>query len=178
MFTVDRSADTTDGSDAIFLVTGRTVTDGCRGLVTGFGEGAGAAFAFFGAVLAFEGFAAGLGFGFGAAAPCSESTPSMVGVPGSAEDVDERRLPRRSGATGVLPLKKPLRPVQAANFLRTARLMVTGLSRMLHVSAAGSHGGAGVTCESLQKQANNESGASGARPSPFFAFSIVGIILT
>ena len=35
---------------------------------------------------------------------------------------------------------------------------------MLHVSAAGSHGGAGVTCESLQKQANNESGASGAKP--------------
>ena len=46
MFTVDRSADTTDGSDAIFLVTGRTVADGCRGLVTGFGEGA--AFAFLG----------------------------------------------------------------------------------------------------------------------------------
>ena len=76
MFTVDRSADTTDGSDAIFLVTGRTDTDGCRGLVTGF-FGAGAAFAFgdfagdagfLGAVLAFEGFAA-FGLGFGAAAP-------------------------------------------------------------------------------------------------------------
>ena len=85
MFTVDRSADTTDGSDAIFLVTGRPAavagaTDGCRGLVTGLGAGAAFAFGdlageagFFGAVLAFEGFAAGLGFGFGAAAPCNES---------------------------------------------------------------------------------------------------------
>ena len=72
MFTVDRSADTTDGSDAIFFVTGRTVTDGCRGFVTGLGEGAALVFGgeigFFGAVLAFEGFAA-FGFGFGAAAP-------------------------------------------------------------------------------------------------------------
>ena len=66
-------------------MTGRTVADGCRGLVTGFGEGAAFAFlggdaGFFGAVLAFEGFAA-LGFGFGAAAPWIESTPSMTGVP-------------------------------------------------------------------------------------------------
>ena len=102
----------------------------------------------------------------------------MIGLPGSAEDVDERRLDRRPGAAGFLPLKKPERPVQAANFLRTARLMVTGLSRMLHVSTAGSHGGAGVTCESLQKQANNESGARGASPRPFFALSIVGIMFT
>ena len=98
------------------LVTGRTVADGCRGLVTGFGAGAAFALAgeagFFGAVLAFEGFAA-FGLGFGAAAPWIESTPSMTGVPGSAEDVDERRLDRRPGATGFLPLKKPLSPVHA-----------------------------------------------------------------
>ena len=45
----------------------------------------------------------------------------MIGLPGSADDVDERRLPRRSGATGFLPLKKPERPVQAANFGRRGR---------------------------------------------------------